>query len=133
MGGSDSMEKDPLDELIVDEEEELDKSIVSGILKDYCKISKQTGNPIPNDNFYSLKNKQKIIIFLLSRRAANIKNINIDFRVTSKEISEATGMKYGTVSKDLTRLCEESLVKSEENKFFIPNHAINPVQKMFNP
>lgn len=124
-----SEEDDPLKELHVDKNE-LNRERLSKAIKKYMGIDQETGDPHFRPPFNDLTKTDKITVFLLYRQAAralgHIEDENLG--VTSKEISEETGINYSTVRGQISQL---DYVKNEEDKggYYLPPYGLEPAIK----
>jgi len=118
-------EKDALDKLIIDEEENPNVELLAELVLKYLKFSKKTGEIIFNEEFYNLMELQKILVYLLGRKVITIKKIKGDFdeKITQKEIENTLGIKGSSVRKYVS-VDFKNIVKSENKKYFIPNYNL---------
>jgi hypothetical protein len=117
-------EKDALDKLIIDEEENPDISMLAEIISGKILLIK-TGELNFEKEFFKLRDSQKILIYLLGRKAIVIKKLKEGFseKITSKEIAESIGIPYKSVSKYLS-VDLKHIIKSENGKYFVPNYNL---------
>jgi hypothetical protein len=118
-------EKDALDKLIVSESEVGNLDLLASLVKSYLQFIKETGEIIPNKEFYKLKDWKKLLIYLLGRKVIFIKKLNKDFieEVTPKEIEDIFGVK----SKSITKYAAvelKGIIKSDKGKYKIPNYNL---------
>lgn len=116
--------QDALDKLIVDEDENPNINLLAEIVSEYLRFT-NAGEIIFEKKFYSLKELQKFIIFLLGRKAISIKKLQKDFeeKVNSKDISQELGIKSATIRKYVSKDLKD-LIKSDKGKYFIPNYNL---------
>lgn len=117
---------DEFDELMVREEEVLDRALVRDLLKDYLRIS-TNGEILPEPNFFTLEARQKIIIFLLARKIMKAKEIISEEGCTPTELSTKTGVPIGTV-KPAVRELIPNILSSDNGKYWIPNYNLKRLQ-----
>jgi len=119
-------EKDALDKLIVDEEENPDKELLANLVCSYLKFDKKSGKIMFEGNFYKLKEWQKFLVFILGRKVVLIKNLQKEFdeKISPKEASEILGMKAPTLRKYVSADLK-GIVKSEKGKYYIPNYNLH--------
>jgi len=121
---------DALDKLIVDESESLDINLLASLVSNYLKFTKE-GEMIFEKYFYELKDWQKLLIYLLARKAILVKKLqkNFEEKISPAEISRLLGIKAPTirkyVSKDL-----KGIIKSENGKYFVPNYNLFKCEKI---
>ncbi len=125
---------DDLESLVVSGKD-VDKKLVAQILSPYVKLDKDACNIRPTEGWNSLKAYEKIIIYLLSRKAM----VALDFNIPSEsastsEVAKDTGLKTGTVNPALRNLLDDNRLVDQEKdgRYFIPNHAIERVKAMLN-
>jgi uncharacterized protein with HEPN domain len=118
------VEKDALDKLIVDEEENPDIDLLAEMITKYLKFTK-SGEIILNKEFYKLSDLQKFILFLLGRKGILIKKLKKDFneKVPAGEISKVLGIKETTIRKYVSSDLRD-IVSSDNGKYFIPNYNL---------
>lgn len=124
------MDEDALDKLIVNEDESLDIDLLAKLILPYLRFDKISGEMIFNKEFYSLKELQKFLVYLLGRKVVLIKKLKNDFdeKISSKEIEKEIGIKGATVRKYVSINLKE-IVKSEKGKYFIPNYNLYKCQE----
>ena len=121
---------DPLDELIVDECEALDKNLLASIVTGYVRITK-TGEVLFDKSFYNLPQAKKVVLCLLSRKIIKIKNLidNFEEGIRPAEISKLTGIKpknvTGYLSNDL-----KGLTISSKGAHIIPNYNLYKCEEL---
>jgi len=120
---------DPLDELFVDGNE-IDKKLVAELLTRYIKIDKTTCEIRPLPEWNNLKENIKILIYLLARKAMVAYKLNIGEEAASNtEIEDNTGLNKNTMNPALRRFIDDKVLKqTKEQKYFIPNHAVEIVK-----
>lgn len=84
---------------------------------------------IPTSEYEKLKEKQKVLICLLSRKAMKLRNMVEDEHISPTEISEASGVKIGTVKPTVRDYLKANLLKQDERGYFIPNYALERAKK----
>ena len=117
-------EKDALDKLIVNEDENPNTDLLAEIISKYLRFT-TLGEIIFEKEFYQLKELQKFIVFLLARKVILIKKLKKDFeeKMSYKEISEELGIKPATLRKYVSRDLK-NIIKSDKGKYFIPNYNL---------
>ncbi|SRR6266550_472077 len=119
-----------LDELVVDEGV-IDEKLLTTVLAPFARIAKQTGKPVFTPAFSRLSEGDKILVYLLARKAGARLRILHEETATPKEISAETGVKYGTVKPTVSDLSEKGLVVSHQGSYSVPNHAVFQVEDRF--
>lgn len=125
------MEKDELDELIVDENQEPNKALIRDLIKSSLTISKN-GDIGFEENYFKQKETIKIIQFLLAKKVIVIKKLGKlqKEKLQPKEISESTYVNHNTVKRALT--CDlKEFVKKEKEGYFIPNYNLFKIKDKF--
>jgi len=126
-------QKDPLEELYVNKNE-VDRQLLANLLMDYIGIDEDTLNPVFKPQYKKLKEKQKILIYLLYRVAlvtlGKIEENQIG--QTPKEIAKATGINYNSVRGYLSQL--NSLLDKRKDKegYYIPFYNISAIKDRLN-
>lgn len=124
---------DELEKLLVSGKE-IDKKMVAEILEPFLKIDKETCDIRPLSSWGEVKAYNKILLYLLARKAMKALGLEIDDESASAtEIIQNTGLKKGTVNPALRGLFDGRVVaQDKERKYFVPNYAIEEVKSMIN-
>jgi len=124
------MGNDPLAKLLIDKKES-NRQIIADILNPFARIDKETGTIVYTPQFSKLAIPKKVMIFLLSRKAAVMLGLPIKKEeVSSYEISKESGIKYGTVRVTVLRLEKNRLLAKNGEKYFIPDYAVHLIKEM---
>ena len=120
-----------LEGLLVDGTE-IDKKLVAEILSSFIRIDKNTCEIRPLGSWNDLKATVKILVYLLARKAMIALELSIDDEAASTtEIINNTGMAGGTVRPRLRELLgERFLAQTKEQKYYVPNYAIERVKEI---
>jgi hypothetical protein len=118
------MHEDPLSSLVVDGVE-INKKLVAEVLAPYVLLDRSSGNPILLQAFHALKIEQKIVVYLLSRKAA----ISLGLRsgpepATPKEIAATTGLNYDSVKPALSQMNKKRMAQNQNGAYLIPNEQV---------
>lgn len=111
---------------------EMDRKLVGEILAPYVRLDRDACKIRPTEVWDRLKASQKILLYLLSRKAM----IALDFPLeaegaTAGEVASDTGLRTGTVNPALRRLLSDRLVDQEKDgRYLIPNHAIERIRAL---
>jgi len=118
-------EKDPLDELIVDESENPNINLLAELVSPYLRFAKESGEIIFNEDFYKLKDWQKVLISLLGRKVIFIKKLQEDFeeKITPKTLSGNLGIPHKSITKYASKELK-GIIKSKKGKYFVPNYNL---------
>ena len=120
--------EDELDALFVEESEALNKNMLRDLLAPFVKMTTQ-GTILPEDNFISLDNTQKVAVYLLSRKVMKLKGILEAEAAGPTSISEAIGLPVGSV-KTVFHTQGNKLFKSENGTYFIPNYNLVKIKQI---
>ena len=121
---------DPLDKIFTSERE-VDPQVLADILFPYIKINAEDNSIYLTDLGNTLPVNNKLLVFLLARKALKLKDkVEIE-GVSPTDILEATHLKDGSVHPGLKKLKESGLVTAKEGKYFIPNYKINKIKDIF--
>jgi hypothetical protein len=127
------MMNDELESLFVSGKE-IDKKLVAEILAPYLRIDKETFDIRPLGNWGEVKAYNKVLLYLLARKAIKAHGLSIERESASAtEIMQNTGLKKGTVNPALRGLFDDRVVaQDEERRYYIPNHAIEEAKRLIN-
>jgi predicted transcriptional regulator len=117
-----------LDDVFLDRKD-VDESLLRDILVKYVKIEKESLSLIPTSEYEKMKQKHKVLICLLSRKAMKIRDMVQNENMRPVEISNIAGIKEGTVRPALRTYLKDGLVKENERGYFIPDYALERVKK----
>lgn len=112
---------------------ELDKKLVAEILAPYVQLDKDTCTIRPTEGWTELSNDQKILIYLLARKAM----VALDFDLTAEgatasEVVADTGVKSGSAHPALRKLLGNRLIgQSQDKRYSIPNYASTQIKALF--
>lgn len=121
--------EDPLEDLYVDKDQ-LDKERLTNVLQSYVGIDQESGEPHFKKPYHNLSSKEKILVYLLYRKAARALGqlTEDEVGVTGKDIAEETGINYNTLRGQLSKI---DLVKKEKKKggYHIPTVNLVPAME----
>jgi len=120
-----------LEDLVVSGEQ-LDRKFVADILSSYVQLDKDKSTIRPTEEWERLSAEEKILVYLLARKAMVALKFGIAEEASASEITTDTGIKKGTAHPTLRKLAESSrlLQQTADRKYFVPNHAITRVKIM---
>jgi len=120
----------PLSALIQDDSAELDLELLTGLLKDYIKFSKD-GTISTLRPFYEKDNQQKILIMLLAYKAKSILFEGEAEGVAPSVLISTQIMAEGSVKSTLKNLLEKSreIKKDNNGGYYIPAYMLADVEK----
>lgn len=121
--------KDALDEIFTDKKE-VNADLLASILKGFVKINTETNTIIfPPEIVTKLSLKDRLLLFLVSRKALKFKNkIKVE-EVTPAEIINETNLKPGSVHPTLKILKAQGLVIARGGKYFVPNYQLPEIKR----
>src|SRR5436309_886206 len=123
--GKDMTDRPALEGLLTDETE-INETLLSQILSQYVKIANRSGLPIFTQDYARLTNAGKILVYLLTRKAAiALGLLNEGEAVTPREISEASGVAYDSVKPTLSSLARARVVSRIDGRYTCPNHILS--------
>jgi DNA-binding MarR family transcriptional regulator len=120
--------KRPLDDVFISRDE-IGQSLLRDVLIKYVKINEESMSVIPTLEYEKLKEKQKVLIYLLSRKALKLRDMVEHEHMTPTEISKTSGVKIGTVKPVVRKYFKDNLLKKNKNGYFIPDYALERVKK----
>lgn len=124
------MSDDSLSKLIVSNDD-VNREILAEVLSPYLRLSKDTSEVIYQPAFSKLRNAQKILVFLLARKAAKSLGLPVDREEASPtEISRMTGVNYDSVKPTVSALAKKHILQKAGDSYFVANHAIFNVKEM---
>jgi hypothetical protein len=118
-----------LENLIVDEET-LNEELIYDVLSKFIRITKTSKTIIPTGDFSKLSEKNKIIVFLLARKAMKALNILESEMAGPKEISKETGVSYNSVKPYLSALYKEKILAKQGTEYLLPNYNLVKVKEI---
>lgn len=111
---------------------DIDRKLVAEILAPYVRLDRDVCNIRPLGDWEALKAYEKILIYLLSRKAMVALEFSLSTEgATAGEVANDTGLKRGTVNPALRGLLSDRLAnQGKDGRYLIPNHAIERVRTM---
>jgi len=124
----------PLDELFTDAKSQIDPTSLAAILKPFLRINKENKRIIFTPLGMDITANNKIILFVLARKAMFLQGISESDSVRPKEIKEelGKGIPAGTIDAGLKYLSEKGPLKGQDRKYFIPDFNFPQVEEIFN-
>lgn len=123
---------DPLKSLYVDKDR-VDRLRLYLALKHYIGVDKETGEPVFFEEYYELEEKEKLIVYLLYRRAiASLGHIEKDeIGIGIRDLSKKIHMDYNKVRELLS---ESESVENEKKRgrYYIPGENIEKAVEEIN-
>ncbi len=125
-----AMSEDSLSKLLVSKEE-VNRELLAEVLSPYVKLSKDTSDVIYLPAFGKLTNAEKILVFLLAKKAAKSLGLPVEREEASPtEISRLTGVNYDSVKPTVSSLAKKRVLQKAGDSYFVANHAIFNVKEM---
>lgn len=121
--------EDPLDRLIVDENE-INRELLASILDGIVTIGKQTGQIIRQSAFDDLVSKQQVAVLLLAHRVRYERDLVDSEWASPAEIAELSGMARGTVRPKIRELTDDGIAEDNDSKYRIPPHRFQAVERL---
>jgi hypothetical protein len=120
---------DELESLVVSGKD-MDRSLVAETLAPYIRLDRDACNIRPLDRWNNLKAPDKILLYLLSRKAMLALDFGLSMEgATAGEVANDTGSRKGTVNPALRVLLRDRLIdQAKDGRYFVPNHAIERVK-----
>lgn len=120
-----------LEDLIVSGAE-LDKKLAVEILAPYVQLDKDKCTIRPTEGWTELSNDQKILVYLLARKAMVALGFDLATEgATASEVVAETGVKSGTAHPALRKLLGNRFIdQSQDKRYFVPNHAIARIKSV---
>ena len=113
--------KDPLDTLFV-KGDEVNRELLSTVLVKYVRLDEK-GRIFPLTPFYSLSNKNKLIVILLSRKAIYLKT-GSEEAISPTDLEKLTNIPAGSINPTLRILVDEKIADDENSLYKIFPQAI---------
>ncbi len=130
MGNNMTTEKDPLDKLIVDENQSIDSDLLASLIEDFMQFTKD-GEFIFTEKFFKESDWKKVLFFLLGRKVIFIKSLKDGFKeeIQPKDISDLLVIP----PKSITRILSTELkgiTKSTKGSHKIPNYNLHKCKEV---
>jgi hypothetical protein len=103
------MDHDPLEELLLDASK-VDRARLARALNDILGIDAESGRVVLMPGFGRLSTRNKVLAYLLGRKAAMLLGRIAEEVVDSKDVPRETGVPSGTVYPDLKTLHQANLI-----------------------
>ena len=116
-----------LEDLLVSGDE-LDKELVATVLRPLLRIDKETLTVRPQKAWRSTSNQEKIVAFLLARKAMRALSLLDEESAAPAEIIEQTGAPSGSVHPTLKAMYEarpQLVDKDDRSRYWVPAWALD--------
>lgn len=117
-----------LEDLMVDEDEIVEELLFE-LLSKYIKVGKRSKDIIFNPEFVDLKVGDKIIVYLLGRKALKMLNAIDDDKTGLRDICGATGIKYDSIKPIISGLARKNILEREDGNYFVPNYNLQIIKE----
>lgn len=115
---------DPLQELLLDAQE-VDRARLAKGLAGLLGVDTKSGSLVLKPGFNKLNTRQRILAYLLGRKAASLLGKLEEEPAAHKTIYSETGMPSGTVGPKTRELLEDRLVsQTDDKKYYIEQHQV---------
>jgi hypothetical protein len=117
--------KDPLESLLLDAAE-VDRARLAAALRDSVGVDTKTGGIVLKPGFNNLTSRQKVIAYLLGRKAAHLLQKNDGEAATVTTLQKETGMPVGTIGPYLRQLLKDKVISQTASKeYYLENHQLS--------
>lgn len=125
------MEDSPLNNLFVDRGVR-DENLLAELLQPYIGLYREEVEVIPMEAWHGLNLTQKLLTFMLGRKALKWMEIVDRESMTSAELIEATGLNPNSVRPTLSKLVDQRLVKYDKDAgiYVIPDHVLIQIKQL---
>ena len=123
----------PLDELFTDSGSQTDPEELAMILKPFLRIHRDSGRVLFTTEGMKISANNRIILFILARKAMYMQKIKELDSIAPKEIKEELGQNipFGTIDASLKRLLEKGLINSRNGKYFVSDFNFPQILEIF--
>lgn len=118
-----------LDDLLV-EEDDLNESLLTGVLSPYVRIGDDSGAFLPTEEFESLTSTTQAAIVLLYKKAAFELGFSEEEGAGPMAIAEESGMNHSTAKGAVRSLDQENLVDNDNGVYTVPPYNYDSVQRL---
>ncbi len=125
--------QNPLDELYTDSKSQIEPAALAAILKPFLRINRENKTLLFTPAGIKLTANNKIILFLLARKAMHLQGFIDSDVVAPKEIKAelVREIPSGTIDVGIKRLSEKGPLKGRDGKYFIPDFNFSQVEEIF--
>ncbi len=128
----DKISNNPLEELYTDSNNHVDPKMLLEILRPFIRINRESKKVIFTTNGIKLTSNNKILVFLLTKKAMWLLKDQLSELVVPKEIKDEfnKNIPFGTIDVNLKRLSDKGLIKNDQGKYFVPDFNLPEIEKM---
>ena len=113
-------QSDPLARLVKSEEELLDRELLAGVLEGLVYVDRERGKVLLTKEGMSRKAREKVLLYLLGRKALKALGSVEAEAVAPKDIQGPTGLKGATVRPRLKSLYDAGVLARDEKGYYVP-------------
>lgn len=113
---------------------DMDRELVGQILAPYLRLDKDTCSIRVTQKWDALGNEEKIILYLVARKAMSALNFTIESEESPPaEVIKQTGLPPGSVYPALRNLLQQRLIDQPGKRrgYLVPNHVLEKVKSIF--
>lgn len=121
---------DPLDRLVRKEEDLLDRDLLARALDGLAYVDKDRARVLLTADGAASSAREKMIIYLLGRKALRAVGSEIKEEVEPKEIEKEWRIPGGTVRPNLRELAKEGVVAKREGGYYVPVFNLEDAAKV---
>ena len=124
-------QNDPLAKLFDTSSLQDHRELLAETIFPYARIDSETLEVGFTEEGEQLVARDKLLVFLLVRKALFLRNMVPKEAAGPSEIEKATGIPGGTVRPQLRKLVDDKLIRTEANEggYFVPNAKIKDINK----
>ena len=117
-------QNDPLEDLLLNAQE-VDRARLAGALRGILGVDTESGRLVLKPGFTTLNTRQKILAYLLGRKAAHLLGKLENEAATFKTIQAETGMPAGTVGPKSRELYDDHKISQTAGKeYYVDHHQV---------
>ncbi|HAQ03176.1 TPA: hypothetical protein DCQ22_04795 [Candidatus Nomurabacteria bacterium] len=129
---SELLPDDPLNQLIVDENQPVNRDTLARLLMGYITLKKGTWEIDFTEKFRELPKKEALLLLLSAIKVRNLIDSKFKDEITPSEIIKMEIMAEGTVKSSLKILSDAKDIKVRDGKYSLPNYKIPSVAERLN-
>lgn len=119
-----------LDSLFIDKEP-VDTTALAETLRPSVRLHSSTGEVFFTDQWASLSNRNKVLLYSLARKALAIKGVIPDEKASPSQFAAETHLPGGSVRPQLSQLVKDRIMNvDKESNYWIPDHNLTRVRRM---
>jgi DNA-binding transcriptional ArsR family regulator len=115
---------DPLARLVKSEEELLDRELLAAVLERFVYVDRERGKVLLTKEGMSRPAREKILLYLLGRKALKALGGVEAEAVAPKEMEGPTGLKGATLRPGLKSLYDAGVLARDEKGYYVPVYNV---------